>query len=75
MWGIGMANENQPSTPGEGEFEQVSIEGDGPPHNEACEAANVLAAQDERQGNNDSEEDEESKLYFSFLHKNILQKF
>lgn len=67
MWGIGMANENQPGTSGEAAFEQVSIEGDGPPHNEACEAANALAAQDERQENNQEDEDEESKLYFFFL--------
>lgn len=62
MWGIGMANENQPGTSGEGAlFEQVSIEGDGPPHNEACEAANALAAQDERQGNNANEADEDEE--------------
>jgi hypothetical protein len=68
MWGIGMANENEPGRSTEEPvnsetFDQVSDEGDGPSHSEATQAASALAGQDEENNRRDDDEDEESKYF------------
>ena len=66
MWGIGMANENEPGRTTEEPvnteaFDQVSDEGDGPSRREASHAVSALAGQDRESNRND--EDEESKFW------------
>jgi hypothetical protein len=66
MWGIGMANENEPGRTTEEPvnteaFDQVSDEGDGPSCREASHAVSALAGQDRESNRND--EDEESKFW------------
>ena len=69
MWGIGMANENEPGQSTEEplnteSFDQVSVEGDGPPHSEATHAVSALAGQQE-EGSNRNDDEEESKYYIA----------
>ncbi|XP_028398701.1 presenilin-1-like [Dendronephthya gigantea] len=66
MWGIGMANENEPGKPTEEEqndeaFDQVSDQGDGPSPREASNAVSALAGESRVNNRNDRNEEEEEK--------------
>ena len=71
MWGIGMANENEPGTTTEEpvnseSYDQVSVEGDGASPSEATRAVSALAGRDResnRNGDSRNDEDEESKWW------------
>ena len=65
MWGIGMANENEPGQNTEEplnneSLDAVSDEGDGAPSTEATRAVSALAGQERDTSRND--EEEESKF-------------
>ena len=67
MWGIGMANENEPGQTTEepedsDQFDQVSDQGDGASPAEASSAVSALAGGPSRENNRDSD-DEESKYW------------
>ena len=67
MWGIGMANENEPGQATEepvnnDQFDQVSDQGDGPSSAEASNAVSALGERSPRE-NNTTDDDEESKYW------------
>ncbi|CAB4002211.1 Presenilin-2 [Paramuricea clavata] len=67
MWGIGMANENEPGRTTEEPvnteaFDQVSDEGDGPSRSEASHAVSALAGQDRESNRNYEDEEKGVKL-------------